>query len=126
MDEGIKSHIMNVLKTGAGHNHESMTNALKCPTCQMKMIRAQSEFNRLRKEYPEKFIIKQPEYPDSLEVQKKMGMLEDREKSDKLYQRHLKLLATGTTEEKKREMSLFNKGYYEKHYEEDGNIKKVW
>lgn len=127
MDKDVKTHIMNIMKSGTGGcNHQEMSQALKCPTCQMKMIRAQSELKRLSKEYPEKFVRKEPEYKNSPEVEKNFEMLADRLGKDKLYQQHLKLVSTGTPEERKRETIRANRGYYERHYEEDGNIKKIW
>lgn len=126
MDRDIKQYIMNVMKSGtSGCNHLEMTQALNCPTCQMKMIKAQSELKRLSKEYPEKFIRKEPEYKNSHEVERNIELLADRLGKDRLYQQHLTKLATGTPEEKRKEAIKGNKGYYERHYEEDGNIKMI-
>lgn len=116
MDKDIKTHIINIMKSGTGGcKHQEMTQALNCSTCKMKMIRAQSEYNRLYKKYPEKFIIKEPDYPDSPQVQENLNMLEDREKRDSLYHKHIKLLTTGNPEKQRKEMKRFWNGFYEKH-----------
>lgn len=107
---------MNIMKGGTGGcKHQEMTQALQCPTCQMKMVRAQSEFNRLRREYPEKFIRKEPEAKFDIETQNLFQKEEDRRQSDKLYYDHLKTLAVGRPEEKIREIQRMGSGFYEKH-----------
>lgn len=115
MDKDIRNHIINIMKSGVGGcKHQEMSEALKCLTCQMKMVRAQSEYNRLRKEHPEKFIRKIDDgYTPN---EQNMGdMLEERIKQDSLYRKHLMLLVTGTQEEKIRENKREMSGYYEKH-----------
>ena len=59
MDKDVKNHIMNLMKGGTGGcKHLEMTQALNCETCKHKMIRAQSEYDRLLRQHPEKFVRK--------------------------------------------------------------------
>jgi len=116
MDKDIKAHIMNLMKGGTGGcKHLEMGQALACSTCQMKMVHAQSEYNRLRKEHPKKFIRNDDPDTYSRKTQNLGDMLDERIKNDKLYQNHLKILAFGSEQEKKREYKRIFSGYYEKH-----------
>ena len=115
MDSGVKKHIISIMKGGTGGcRHQEMRQALRCKTCGDKMVRAQSEYNRLYKTRPELFKRQEPEYKDRIS-ENKADMLADRIKTDKLYINHLKLLQYGTPEEKKREMARMNRNYYKRH-----------
>ena len=116
-DKGIKRHLLGLLDTG--HKHAEMKDMMECSYCGVKFKKAEKEYYRLRKTYPEKFIRYDPEPQPDREQENIKGMLEDRIKQDKLYQNHLKLLATGTTEEKKREVKRINSNYYERHTSDD-------
>lgn len=115
MDRDIKTHIMNIMKSGTGGcKHEEMSQALSCKSCGDRMIKAQGEYKRLQKLHPEKFIRKEPvEFTKKEQI---LGdMLTERIKKDKLYQNHLKTLATGTTEEKLKEVQRIKSGFYKKN-----------
>lgn len=123
MDSDIKRHIMNLMKSGTGGcKHLNMTEALNCSICKMNMIHAQSEYNRLRKQYPEKFIRKEDDN-FTLKEQNLGDMLNERINQDKLYQEHLRLLVFGTPEEKAREHKKEMSGFYTKHTGD--SIRKV-
>ena len=79
----------------------------------------------MRKEHPEEFTYKEPEFIPSPELKRDVDMLVDRVKKDKLYKRHVERMAYGTEEEKDEEIKKSNEQYYQKHYEEDGSIKKT-
>lgn len=121
MKADAKRYITGLLDTG--HKHEAMSGMLACEYCGDKFKKAEKEYNRLRREKPELFTYKKPEYPDSPEYQKQVGMLADRLKKDKLYKEHIRLSFFGTEQEKTREDNRANTGYYKRFYEEDGNIK---
>lgn len=101
------------------HKHLEMTEALNCKKCGIKMVKAQKEYNRLSKQYPEKFVRKQPEEAFGPKTQNLGDMLTERIKQDKLYQNHLKLLAFGTPEEKAREQRRMESGFYKRHTSND-------
>lgn len=124
MDQDIKRHIMNIMKEGTGGcKHLEMTEALNCSICQMKMVKAQSEYNRLRKEYPEKFIQKEIDDGYDIKTQNLGQMLDDRIAQDKLYREHLRLLACGTQEEKIRETKREQNGFYKRNVGD--NIRRI-
>lgn len=116
MDTDIKRHIMNIMKGGTGGcKHLEMTEALACSTCQSKMLRAQSEYNRLYREHPEKFVTKKADDGldnHALELSQQFG---DRVTNDKVYREHIRLLAHGTQEEKQRELKREYGGFYERN-----------
>ena len=111
-DQGMKKHVLSLLATG--HRHEFMSDAMKCGYCGTKFAKAKKEVARLQRMHPEKFIRREIDTPDR--AMENMGdMLEDRMKRDKLYQRHMWLLAHGTPKEKIREMKREQSGYYTRH-----------
>lgn len=126
----FKKRLMGLLKLKHSHldpftKQPSMSEALKCSECGYRFKKAEDLYNRMRKEHPEEFIYKQPEFIPSPELKRDVDMLVDRVKKDKLYKRHVERMAYGTEEEKDEEIKKSNEGYYQKHYEEDGNIKKT-
>ena len=121
MNQDVKAHIMSNLKGGTGGcNHLEMKEALRCPTCQMKMIRAQAELKRLTKEYPEKFIRKEDERMTPKEEELNFK-LDERIENDTDYNKHLRILAKGTREEQIREQKRELSGFYERR---EGNWKR--
>lgn len=115
MDRDVKDYIIGIMKDGTGGcRHFEMTEALDCLTCQKKMVKAQSEYTRLLKQYPEKFVRKEVDYtsPKLLEMEQH---LEDRIKNDSLYEKHLRTLAMGSPSDKVKEIQRFWSGFYEKH-----------
>ena len=108
----LKRHVINLFATG--HRHDEMSKALKCKYCGNRFQHATKEFNRLYKTYPDKFKIEQPD-KDSPKVLEMEQQLDDRIKNDSLYQKHLRTLAMGSPEDKKKEIKKFWGGYYEKH-----------
>lgn len=101
----------------------SMKEALKCDECGRQIAKAETIYKQRRREHPEEFIYKKPEFIPSPELDKSYGMLLDRVKKDKLYKRHIERLARGTEKEKDEEIKKSNEGYYQTHYEEGGMIK---
>ena len=114
------------------HNHldpetqqPSMKEALKCADCGYQVVKAEEVYNQRRKDYPEEFLYKKPEFIRSPELDKNWEMLIHRVKNDQLYKAHIEKLAHGTEEEKDKEIKRSNDQYYTKHYEEEGIIKKI-
>ena len=103
----------------------SMSEALKCDECGYRVTKAEAIYNQRRKEHPEEFVYKRPEFIRSPELKNSYDMLFQRIKNDSLYKEHLKRLATGTEAQKDVEVKRSNKGYYQQHYEEKGIIKKI-
>ena len=101
MDTDIKKRILSLLATG--HKHEEMTQMMLCDYCGKKFKKAQSEFERLKEIYPEKFGYEMPEIPESIRIRNMRDRLEDRVKHDSAYRKHLDILAHGTPEEKHKE-----------------------
>ena len=130
MNKEFKNRLMGLLKLKHSHldpftKTPSMSEALKCNECGKQVVKAEELYNRMREEHPEEFTYKQPEFIPSPELKKDVDMLVDRVKKDKLYKRHVNRMAYGTEEEKDKEIKKSNEGYYQRHYEEDGSIKKV-
>lgn len=130
MKKDFKRFLMGKLKLKHQHldpfmGQPSMKEALKCKQCGEQVVQAETIYKQRRKEHPEEFVYKEPEFIRSPELLKNYDMLFDRVKKDKLYQRHLERLASGTEAEKDEEIEKSNKGYYQTHYEEDGSVKKV-
>lgn len=103
----------------------SMSEALKCKKCGEQIAKAQAIYNQRRKTNPEEFIYKKPEFTPSPELDATYGMLKERVKNDKLYQRHIERLAHGTEKEKDEEIKKSNERYYNTHYEKNGRIEKA-
>lgn len=119
MEKSVKNYLLGLYAT----NHcKSMSEAAGCSSCGAKYQKARREHERLRREKPELFERKAPEFKPSRETKNMFGMLVDRIMKDKLYKRHVERLAHGTEEEKSEEIKKSNKGYYRTHYEKDGNI----
>lgn len=116
----LKRHIVGLFATG--HKHNEMSKMMTCKYCGDRFKKAEKEYNRLYKTYPEKFQIKQEE-KDSPKVLEMEQQLDDRIKNDSLYQKHLRTLAMGSPEDKKKEIKKFWGGYYEKHV--GGLIRKT-
>ena len=95
MDQTFKKHLMGMMTTG-GHRHEEMSQTLACKYCGERMKKAEVLYKRMRKEKPELFIRKEPEFMPSQEIRNMFGQLVDRVKKDKLYRRHLELSVRGT------------------------------
>ena len=119
MIKDVKKYLLGLYHTG---HCKSMSEAITCKYCAVKFKKAEFEHRRLRREKPELFGYKQPEFKPSRETRNMFGMLVDRIKKDKLYKRHVERLAHGTEEEKDEEIKKSNEGYYRKHYEKEGNI----
>ena len=113
MRADFKKYMLGLLYTG---HCKEMSQALACKRCEPKFSKAWSEYNRLRKEKPELFIRKEPEFQPSPELKNTFEKLVDRVRNDKLYQEHLRLSLKGTPEERKRETDRANSGYYKRHY----------
>lgn len=130
MRKDFKDYLMTLLKLRHKHldpftKDPSLSEALKCVDCGNQFKKAEEVYNRRRREHPEEFIYKMPEFEPSPELKNMFAKLVDRIKEDKLYRRHIERLAHGTEEEKDEEIKKANEGYYGTHYEEEGNIKKV-
>ena|SRR3990167_1860795 len=130
MRQDLKNRLMGLLKLRHGHvdpftGEPSMREALKCNTCGERFKRAEAIYNRMRKEHPEEFVYKEPEFVPSPELKKDFEMLVHRVKKDALYKRHVNRMAFGTEEEKDEEIKKSNEGYYDTHYEEGGMVKKI-
>lgn len=130
MKDGFKRKLMGLLKLRHSHldpftKTPSMAEALKCKKCGEQVVQAEALYKKMRKEHPEEFEYKEHEFVRSPELEKDYDMLIDRVKKDKLYRRHIEKLAKGTEQEKDDEIKKSNKGYYQKHYEEDGSVKKI-
>ena len=118
METSAKKYLLSLLATG--HPHESMTSMLACNYCGGKFKKAEKEYNRLRREKPELFGIKKPEWKPSPELAEKRGQLAERLQRDKLYQKHIRLSFKGTPAESKREEERANSGFYKKHSDFQG------
>ena len=113
------------MKSGTGgHQHESMTDTIKCSGCGNAFKKAEKEYNRLQRTNPELFDYKEPEYPDSPELNEMRNQLKDRLRRDPMYKKHLYLSFKGTPSERKRENERANSGFYTKY--SDYQAKKVW
>ena len=119
MKQDVKNYIQGLMVTG-GHRHESMTDTLRCVYCGNNFKKAERQYHWLRKEKPELFIKKEPEYKESEETAQMRQMLIDRLNRDKLYQEHIRLSEKGTLEEKIRENKRANRGYYRRHSNYEG------
>ena len=130
MRPDFKRHLMSLLKLKHRHlepgtQESSFTAALKCSECGGQVIKAEAIYKRRRREHPEEFVYKKPEHIRSPELENHWQMLMDRVKKDKLYKAHLERLTKGTESQQKEEMKKIDEGYYTKHYEENGIIKKI-
>ena len=131
MKKDFKQYLMGLLKLKHPHpdpftGQPSMKEALKCKECGEQVVKAEEIYKRRRKEYPEEFVYKKPEFIPSPELDESYGMLIERVKKDKLYKRHIERLACGTEKEKDEEIKKSNEGYYQKYYTEGGgSIKKI-
>lgn len=130
MKKDFKNYLLGLLKLRHRHldpftKQPSMSEALKCNECGEQVAKAQAKYNQRRKEYPEEFVYRRPEFNRSPALERSYEMLMDRIKKDELYRRHLNRLAHGTEKEKDEEIKKSNDGYYQKHYSEGGSIKRV-
>ena len=98
-----------------GHRHAEMSQTLACKYCGERFKKAEQLYNRMRREEPELFVHKKPEFKPSAELQNDWDNLQERVKKDKLYRKHLELSFKGTPEERKREEDRANEGFYKKH-----------
>lgn len=119
MKADFQRQLLTYLDTG--HRHQEMKQMMLCKHCGERYKKGEEFYNRLIKEKPE-LLKREDTTPDHPEVLNKVQALEDRTKKDKLYQRHMKRLLMGSKEEKIEETKKFWSGYYERHYEEGGNI----
>ena len=110
----MKNHIVRMLAPG-DHRHLSMTDAAQCKSCGKKMVYAKKEYNRLTRQYPDKFVRKAPQEGFDRKTENLGDMLQERIKMDTLYRNHLKTLAFGTPEERAREQKRMMNGFYEKY-----------
>lgn len=130
MKADFKKKLMGMLKLKHSHldpftKLPSFTAALSCKSCGEQVVKAEALYKKMRREHPEEFVYKQPEFIRSKALEKDYDMLSERVKKDKLYQRHLNRLAHGTEQEKDEEVKKSNEGYYQTHYEEKGRIKEI-
>lgn len=128
MKKDFKNYLMGLLKLKHSHpdpftGEPSMSEALKCKECGEQFKKAEAVYEQRRKEHPEEFVYQKPEFRPSPELKRSFEMLMHRVKNDKLYKRHIEQLARGTEEDKDEEIKKSNEGYYQTHYEEDGDIK---
>ena len=122
MKIAFKNYLMGLLKLKHQHldplsQQPSMSVALQCDECGKQVIKAQEIYNRMRKEHPEEFVYKKPEFIPSPELEKQYGMLRDRVKNDKLYRKHIERLTRGSEAEKDFEIARANSGFYKTHTE---------
>ena len=112
MELSMQKHLLSLFATG--HPHNEMSKMLECKYCGDRFKKAEKEYVRLYKTYPQKFIRQQPEVndPKTDEMEQK---LDDRIKMDSLYNKHLKTLAMGTPEDKLKEVKRYWSGFYERH-----------
>ena len=110
-DKEIKNHIVSILSP-RDHKHLEMTEAIQCKSCGKRMVKAQSEYHRLRMQHPEKFVQQSIE-TYSKEEENMKDMLAERLKNDIMYREHVKKMAVGTIEEKKEEAEKINNNFYE-------------
>lgn len=103
----------------------SMSEALKCFECGGRFKKAEAVYNQRRREHPEEFVYKKPEFIRSPQLEESWNRLYDRIKNDNLYKSHLERLAKGTETQKDKEIKRSNEGYYTKYYEEGGIVKKT-
>ena len=128
MEANFKRHLMSLMRS-PDHGHPSMTECMACKSCGERFAKAKALYDRTRREHPELFTgenaRKEPEYIPSQELKEDFVKLVERSRKDKLYRRHIEKLAYGTELEKDEEMKKSNKGYYTKHYEQDGKIYTI-
>lgn len=117
MDAGVKKYLMTLLYTG---HCKTMSGALACNYCGDKFKKGEAEYNRLRREKPELFGIKESEFLPSQKLNDMRDQIAYRVKHDKLYREHLRKSQYGTIEEQNREADKANRGFYKKH----SNYKK--
>ena len=104
------------------HKHEAMTDAAKCSDCGVKYKEAEKWYREKARQHPEWFKRKTPEMKRSPKYAEMANQLEARLKSDPLYQKHLRVSAFGTPEEKALEAKRANSGFYKKYSE----YRKKW
>lgn len=130
MKADFKRKLMGMLKLKHSHpdpftGQPSMKVALSCKECGEKVVKAETLYKKMRRKHPEEFVYKEPEFIRSKDLEKSYNMLFERVKKDKLYKRHLHVLMHGTEIEKDEEIKKSNEGYYQTHYEEGGQVKKI-
>jgi len=80
MKKDFKKYLMGLLKLKHPHpdpftGQPSMSEALKCEECGLQVAKAQAIYDRMRKEHPEDFVYKEPEFQASPELEKTYDML---------------------------------------------------
>ena len=118
MRADFKRQLMAYLSTG-GHRHAEMSKTLACNHCGERFKKGEALYNWARRERPELFTYKKPDFEPSPELKNMFQMLVDRVKNDKLYGKHLELSLKGTPEEQELETRRANSGYYTRHASND-------
>ena len=113
MDKTFKRQLMTHLVTG--HYHASMSDMAACNHCGNRFKKGEALYNRMRKEKPELFVRKAPEFQPSDNLKEMHTRLVDRIKHDKLYRDHLLKSQYGTIEEQNKETDLSNSGFFKTH-----------
>ena len=113
MDTELKKQLLTYFATG--HRHADRTSMAACNYCGERFKKGEALFNRMRKEKPELFIRKKPEFKPSEELREMLGQVQDRVKHDKMYRDHLWKSQYGTIEEQNKEADLVNSGFYKKN-----------
>jgi len=131
MRKDFKNKLMQMLKLKHTHldpftKQPSMKQALlACKECAKQLADAEALYKKYRRNHPEMFERKEPEYKRSEELEKDYDDLAERVKKDPLYKEHIRKLTSGTEKEKDEEVKKSNEQYYQTHYAtEDGTIKK--
>jgi len=113
MDATFKRQLMTHLDTG--HRHASMSDMMACKHCGERFKKGEALYNRMRREKPELFTMKAPEFQPSDKLREMHTRLVDRVKYDKLYRDHLWKSQYGTIKEQNKEADLANQGFYKKN-----------
>lgn len=127
----FKKKLMGMLKLKHPHldpfsKQPSMKEALGCKECGEQVMKAERIYKRYRKEHPEQFEYKEPEFKRSAELEKDYDMLAERVQKDPIYKEHIRRLTHGTESEKDEEIKKSNEGYYQTHYtEERGGVRET-
>ena len=114
MDKTFKRQLMTYLDTG--HRHPSMTEMTACSYCGERFKKGEELYNRMRREKPELFKYKAPEYERSEELEEMYQQHDERKQHDSLYQKHIDILKKDANpEEVQKEIDKSNEGFYRKH-----------
>lgn len=123
MKKDFKKELLSYFDTG--HRHESFMGMMKCRYCGEKFQKGKALIERKMREEPSLFLREKRKFEPSPELREMYWKLVERVKKDRLYRRHLERLQYGTKEEAERESRLAAAGYYDTHYEENGEIKTI-